>query len=149
MINLLHISVTCYSTRKFLVIISIIISSLTIDISLSNISDIVSVSTSWGFSAFIAIVIVYAVGQYLILEYVKQKSKMIRTKSPHFNKLSTIVTIVQYCSDGQYCNYYTTDTCKFLLLYFPVNLEFVNKLCNCQYYNGNTCTQVLLLVQVK
>jgi signal transduction histidine kinase len=96
MINLLHISVTCYSTRKFLVIISIIISSLTIDISLSNISDIVSVSTSWGFSAFIAIVIVYAVGQYLILEYVKQKSKMIRTKSPHFNKLSTIVTIVQY-----------------------------------------------------
>ena len=96
MINLLHISVTCYSTRKFLVIISIIISSLTIDISLSNISDIVSVSTSWGFSAFIAIVIVYAVGQYLILEFVKQKSKMIRTKSPHFNKLSTIVTIVQY-----------------------------------------------------
>ena len=96
MINLLHISVTCYSTRKFLVIISIIISSLTIDTSLSNISDIVTVSTSWGFSAFIAIVIVYAVGQYLILEYVKQKSKMIRTKSPHFNKLSTIVTIVQY-----------------------------------------------------
>ena len=95
MINLLHISVTCYSTRKFLVIISIIISSLTIDISLSNISDIVSVSTSWGFSAFIAIVIVYAVGQYLILEFVKQKSRMIRTKSPHFNKLSTIVTIVQ------------------------------------------------------
>ena len=96
MVNLLHISVTGYSSRKFLVIISIIISSLTIDISLSNISDIVSVSTSWGFSAFIAIVIVYAVGQYLILEFVKQKSKMIRTKSPHFNKLSTIVTIVQY-----------------------------------------------------
>ena len=96
MINLLHIPVTCYSSRKFLVIISIIISSLTIDISLSNISDIVSVSTSWGFSTFIAIVIVYAVGQYLILEFVKQKSKMIRTKSPHFNKLSTIVTIVQY-----------------------------------------------------
>ena len=96
MINLLHIPVTCYSSRKFLVIISIIISSLTIDISLSNISDIVSVSTSWGFSTFIAIVIVYAVGQYLILEFVKQKSRMIRTKSPHFNKLSTIVTIVQY-----------------------------------------------------
>ena len=89
-------SLTCYSTRKFLVIISIIISSLTIDISLSNISDIVSVSTSLGFSFFIAIVIIYAVGQYLILEFVKQKSRMIRTKSPHFNKLSTIVTIVQY-----------------------------------------------------
>jgi signal transduction histidine kinase len=67
-----------------------------IDISLSNISDIVSVSNSWGFAAFIAIAIVYAVGQYLILEFVKQKSKRIRMKSPHFNKLSTIMTIIQY-----------------------------------------------------
>ena len=149
MINLLHIPVTCYSSRKFLVIISIIISSLTIDISLSNISDIVSVSTSWGFSTFIAIVIVYAVGQYLILEFVKQKSKMIRTKSPHFNKLSSNSNNCTICSDSQYCIYYATNTCKFLLLYFLVNLEFVNKLCNCQYYNGNTCNQVPLLVQVK
>jgi signal transduction histidine kinase len=67
-----------------------------IDISLSNISDIVSVSNSWGFAAFIAIAIVYAAGQYLMLEFVKQKSKKIRMKSPHFDKLSTIMTIVQY-----------------------------------------------------
>ncbi|CAN5358552.1 hypothetical protein BH18THE2_BH18THE2_42830 [soil metagenome] len=93
MVNLKHVSVTGYSSRKFFVIISIIVSSLIIDISFSNISDKISVSTSWGFSAFIAIVIVYAVGQYLILEFVKQKSRRIRTKSPHFNKLSTIVTI--------------------------------------------------------
>ncbi|HZB17593.1 MAG TPA: hypothetical protein VE445_10540, partial [Nitrososphaeraceae archaeon] len=67
-----------------------------IDISLSNISDIISVSNSWGFAAFISIAIVYAVGQYLILEFVKQKSKRIRMKSPHFDKLSTIMTIIQY-----------------------------------------------------
>src|SRR5919106_6183459 len=96
MINLLHLPVTGYNSRKFLVVISIVVSLLIIDISLSNISDIVSVSTSWGFAAFIAIAIVYAVGQYLILEFVKQKSKRIRMKSPHFNKLSTIITIVQY-----------------------------------------------------
>src|SRR5215207_10065719 len=96
MVNLMHVSVTGYGSRKFFVIISIVVSSLIIDISLSNISDIISVSTSWGFSAFIAIAIVYAVGQYLILEFVKQKSKRIRMKSPHFNKLSTIITIVQY-----------------------------------------------------
>ena len=96
MVNLLHVSVTGYSSKKFFVIISIIVSSLIIDISLSNISDIISVSTSWGFSAFIAIVIVYAVGQYLILDFVKQRSMGIRSKSPHFNRLSTVVTIVQY-----------------------------------------------------
>src|SRR5215211_1099569 len=96
MVNLMHVSVTGYGSRKFFVIISIVVSSLIIDISLSNISDIISVSTSWGFSAFIAIAIVYAVGQYLILEFVKQKSKRIRMKSLHINTLSTIITIVQY-----------------------------------------------------
>ncbi len=96
MINPLHVSVEGYSGRQYLVIISIVVSSLIIDISLSNISDLISVSTSWGFAAFVAIAIVYGVGQYLILEFVKQKSKRIRMKSPHFNKLSTIITIVQY-----------------------------------------------------
>src|SRR5215212_189485 len=96
MINLLHVSLTEYNNRKFLVVISIVVSFLMIDISLSNISDIISVSTSWGFAAFIVIAIVYAVGQYLILEFVKQKSRRIRMKSPHFNKLSTIMTIIQY-----------------------------------------------------
>jgi hypothetical protein len=96
LINPLHLSVTGYNSRQFLVVISIVVSSLIIDISLSNISDLISVSTSWGFAAFIAIAIVYAVGQYLILEFLKQKSKRIRMKSPLFNKLSTIITIVQY-----------------------------------------------------
>jgi nitrogen-specific signal transduction histidine kinase/MFS family permease len=92
----LHVSVTGYNRRQFLVIISIVLFSLIIDISLSDISDIISVSTSWGFAAFTAIAIVYAVGQYLILEFVKRKSKSIRMKSQHFNKLNTIMTIVQY-----------------------------------------------------
>ncbi|MGH9975794.1 MAG: hypothetical protein ACRD8Z_08170, partial [Nitrososphaeraceae archaeon] len=96
MTSLLPVSVTGYSSRKFLVIISIVISALVIDISLSNISDMISVSTSWGFAAFIAIAIVYAVGQYLILDFVKQKSKNIRFRSPHFNKLYIIMIIVQY-----------------------------------------------------
>jgi signal transduction histidine kinase len=94
--NPLHVSVTGYSNRIFFVIISIVVSSLIIDISLSNISDLISVSTGWGFSSFIAIAIVYAVGQYLILEFVKQKSTRIRIKSPHIDKLSKIITIVQY-----------------------------------------------------
>ena len=96
MTSLLPASVTGYSSRKFLVIISIVISALIIDISLSNISDMISVSTNWGFAAFIAIAIVYAAGQYLILDFVKQKSKNIRFRSPHFNRLHTIMTIVQY-----------------------------------------------------
>jgi len=56
----------------------------------------IRVSTNWGFSAFISVAIVYAIGQYLVLEFVKQRSMGIRSKSPHFNSLSTVVTIVQY-----------------------------------------------------
>ena len=63
MTTLFHVSATGYNSTKFLVIISIVISSLIIDISLSNISDLISVSTIWGFVTFIAIAIVYAVGQ--------------------------------------------------------------------------------------
>jgi hypothetical protein len=100
MTTLFHVSATGYNSRKFLVIISIVVSSLITDISLSNISDLISVSTIWGFVSFIAIAIVYAVGQYLILDFVEQKSKSIRLKSPHFNKLRTIITIVQYVLTG-------------------------------------------------
>src|ERR687897_877671 len=96
MVNLLRVSLAGYSTRKFFIVISIVVSSLIIDSSLSNISDIIRVSTNWGFSAFISVAIVYAIGQYLLLEFVKQRSMGIRSKSPHFNSLSTVVTIVQY-----------------------------------------------------
>ena len=96
MTSLLPVRVTGYESRKFLVIISVAASSLIIDISLSNISDMISVSTGWGFAAFIGITIVYVVGQYLILEFLKQKSESIRLRSPLFNKLFSIVRIVQY-----------------------------------------------------
>ena len=115
------------------------------DISLSNISDMISVSTYWGFTAFIAIVIAYAVGQYLILEFVKQKSKRIRLKSRLlktilYNDNSTI------CFDSQYRIYYFTNICELLLLHFHVNLVFINQLYNSQHYNGDTCFGVLFLV---
>jgi hypothetical protein len=90
------LSVMGNNRRKFLVIISIVFCSLITDISLSNISDVVSLSTSWSFAVFITIAIIYVVGQGLILEFVKQKTKRIRMKSPQFNKLTTIMTIVQY-----------------------------------------------------
>jgi hypothetical protein len=75
-------------------------SALIVDISLSNISDMIRVSTDWGIAAFISISVVYALGQYLILQFVQQKIKTIRIKSSHFNKLSIIITITQYVLTG-------------------------------------------------
>ncbi len=92
MTNVSHVSIREYNNSQFLAVIFVIICSLIADISLSNISDIISVSTSWGFSAFIAMTIVYAIGQYFILEFLK--SKRIKIKSSYFNKLSTTVIII-------------------------------------------------------
>jgi hypothetical protein len=92
MTDVSHLSIRRYNNSAFSAVIFVVICSLITDISLSNISDIISVSTSWGFAAFIAITIVYAVGQYFILEFLKR----IKMKSPYFNKLTTTVTIVQF-----------------------------------------------------
>ena len=95
MTNASRVSIRGYNSNSlFLAVIFVIISSLIADVSLSNISDITSVSTSWGFTAFIAITIVYAVGQYFILGFLK--SKRIKMKSPYFSKLSIAVIIVQF-----------------------------------------------------
>ena len=149
MTSLLPVSVTGYDSRKFLVIISIVASLLIMDISLSNISDMIIVSSSWGFAAFIAITIVYGVGQYLILDFVKQKSKSIRLKSRLFNKLFTIMIIVQYV---------LTASIVFIILQIFLNSYYSTsmliwsssiQLCNGQYCNGDTCPGVLFMVHIE
>jgi|SRR5919108_6014506 hypothetical protein len=100
MAKLSSLYVKTYTSKKFLIIISIVTSALIVDISLSNISDMIRVSTDWGIAAFISISVVYALGQYLILQFVQQKTKTIRIKSSHFNKLSIIITITQYVLTG-------------------------------------------------
>ena len=100
MAKLSSLYVKTYTSKKFLIIISIVTSALIVDISLSNISDMIRVSTDWGIAAFISISVVYALGQYLILQFVQQKTKTIRIKSSHFNKLCIIITITQYVLTG-------------------------------------------------
>ena len=38
----------------------------------------------------------YAIGQYLILNFVNQKTKRIRSRSPYFNKVGNVITTIQY-----------------------------------------------------
>jgi hypothetical protein len=82
---LLSLSVSGYTNAKFLAIISIVISALIVDISLSNVSDIMNISTWWGVAAFISIAFAYTISQYLILQFVKQKSRTIGMKLVHFD----------------------------------------------------------------
>ena len=59
--------------KKLLVIVSIIIALLVVDVSLNSATSVTSIGVVWGIPTFIAIVIAYGKGQYLILELVKRK----------------------------------------------------------------------------
>lgn len=89
---------TILNNKKFLIVISIVIVALTIDTSISRIYIVSGQSfLSWRIVIFLVIATVYAIGQYLVLGLVKQKSKEIRSRKQfHLDAIHKVVTIVQY-----------------------------------------------------
>jgi hypothetical protein len=73
----------------------VIIIFLFIDISISYSADIIDVSTHWGFGLFLTGVLVFFIGQYLVLKFTKGRNKVGRISS-YFKKLDLGVTIIQY-----------------------------------------------------
>jgi hypothetical protein len=94
----LHIlSASRYNNKIILVIMSIVIAALVVDTSLIKISNLLSNQSyyGWRISLFIVIAAVYMVGQYLVLGFVRQKSKEIRIEAPYLNIINKIVAIAQ------------------------------------------------------
>lgn len=77
---------------------SVLIVILVIDTMINNVVDFISkqLVSNLGILLFSIITAVSAAGQYLILSYVKQKSKEIIAKSVSLQIIHTVVTIVQY-----------------------------------------------------
>src|SRR5919112_1088705 len=88
------------SNKITFIILSIIIVALIIDISLIKISRFITVSQSFlglEIPILIVIVIVYAIGQYIVLMFVKSKIMETRTiEQLHLNLIHKLVSIVQY-----------------------------------------------------
>ena len=87
-----------YDNRKLFLIFFLVATALVIDISISNVADMISkqATSVWGISLFIAISAIYAIGQYYILETVKAKTRISKIRAPFFSTLEMMVTIVQY-----------------------------------------------------
>ena len=85
------------SNKTLLIIVSVLIAILIIDTVINNVVDFISneIVSSWSIILFGFIAAVSAIGQYFILDFVKQKSKEIRTKSVYLKIMHTVVTIVQ------------------------------------------------------
>ena len=76
--------------------------TITVDSQIGYIADFIPelVSSNAGIAAFIAIAIIFAITQYLILAYVKQTNKENRPRALHLSLTNSIVSIAQYVLVG-------------------------------------------------
>jgi hypothetical protein len=84
-----------YDNKKFFIAFLVVYVALLIDVSIGNTADIiVEYATSiWGITLFGIIAVVYAIGQFVVLEMVKIKSKASPLQS---NKINNTVSIIEY-----------------------------------------------------
>jgi hypothetical protein len=87
-----------YSNRKLFIVFLATYISLLIDISISNVSDIVSpqITSVWGIILFIVIAIIYALGQHFILALVKRKNSEVKLSAPYMHNNDLIITLALY-----------------------------------------------------
>jgi uncharacterized membrane protein len=89
-----------WNNKLIFLMVAVLVVALVLDTSLVRIYSYSSNSQSLSdirIGLFLAIAIAYVTGQYLLLEFVKKKSKEIRTKKQlHLKIIHRIVTIVQY-----------------------------------------------------
>jgi hypothetical protein len=97
------LTVSSSNSRKLLVIISIVVTTLTVDSQVGNIADFIAeqLASGVGIATFIGIGVIFAVTQYYILSYIKQgKSKESTARVRHLNVTHRIVTIAQFVLAG-------------------------------------------------
>ena len=98
MVDLKSMLFPSISNRQATVVIVIVIAFLIPDTMINTVSDFLvpQITSVWGISFFIAISIIFAISQYLLLRFVWLKTKDIRSKSFLFNGLQKIVIASQY-----------------------------------------------------
>jgi hypothetical protein len=84
------------NTNTFTVVGSIILAFIIVDMVFSFAATTVSVSANWEIALFVVIACVYGISQYLILNFIKLKTKQIRASVPLLKMLYKFVTVYQY-----------------------------------------------------
>jgi MFS family permease len=82
--------------NSFTVVGSIILAFIVVDMVFSFAATTVSVSANWEIALFVVIACVYGISQYLILNFIKHKTKQIRASVPLLRMLYKFVTVFQY-----------------------------------------------------
>ena len=89
-----------FSLNKFMIVASVILSFIIIDMVFSFAGTTISVSANWEISLFVVIALAFAISQYLILDFIKNKTIQIRNRVPILRKLYGFVSKYQYVAVG-------------------------------------------------
>ena len=90
----------CYSNKGILIVVFIIVTAIITDTAIIKTYDLIGKreSLGWRIIVFSIVFTISIVGQYLVLEYVRQKriSNIVNPREIHLNTIHKIVTLVQY-----------------------------------------------------
>ena len=86
------------SDKKLFMFMLVVIVVITVDSQIGVVADFIpeQISSRSGVSIFIVIAVIFAVTQYLILNYVKQLNKETKDRISHFQLLQTGASVGQY-----------------------------------------------------
>lgn len=86
------------SNYQIYILISFLLSALVLDALISTVSDFLQdrIVSPVGISLFIIIAFAFVASQYFVLQYIKEETREIRSKSPYLNIVHKLVTIIQY-----------------------------------------------------
>ena len=90
--------------EKIVLLIIVLLCFLTVDVVINQISDVLAPinRSAVGISLFVAIAIVYSIGQYGIMKFISKAGKSIQEKSFIIKRVHEIVKNEQACSDKHY-----------------------------------------------
>ena len=82
------------SNRTFLIAVLVLLGTLIVDVSLSNVWDLVP-DHGWGIDIFILMLIVFGAAQYFIFNYIRIRSKILTKKNKSISSLFILAIIAQ------------------------------------------------------
>ena len=99
------------SDKKLFMFMLVVIVVITVDSQIGIVADFIpeQISSRSGVSIFIVIAVIFAVTQYLILNYVKQLNKATKDRISHFQLLQTGASVGQYILVAVIASCYITD----------------------------------------
>jgi hypothetical protein len=88
--------------RRLFALMVAVIAAITVDSQIGYVADFIpeQLSSNTGVFTFISIAVIFAITQYLILDYVKQSNRQTKQKVPHLDKLHTGMSVAQYLLAG-------------------------------------------------